>query len=59
MTREVVDPKHVAYGETGGYYAKVPRATEAVLPAWGRYAAGEIDASETIAEIVKIATKPE
>ncbi len=59
VTREVVDPKHVAYGETGGYYAKVPRATEAVLPAWGRYAAGEIDASETIAEIVKIATKPE
>ncbi len=59
VTRDVVDPTHVAYGETGGYYAKVPRATEAVLPAWERYVAGEIDAAEMVAEIVKIATKPE
>lgn len=59
VTREVVDPKHVAYGETGGYYAKVPRATEAVLPAWERYVAGEIDAAEMVAEVVQIATHVE
>lgn len=59
VTREVVDPKHVAYGETGGYYAKVPQAAEAVLPAWERYVAGKLDAGGLIAEIVKSATKPE
>ncbi len=52
VTREVVDPKHVAYGEAGGYYAKVPEAKAAVLPAWERYAAARIDRDEFVKEIV-------
>ncbi|MBX3361966.1 MAG: hypothetical protein KF912_12010 [Phycisphaeraceae bacterium] len=59
VTRTSVDASHVAYGETGGYYAKVADAREAVLPAFQRYVAGEIDSTALVAEIVKIATKPE
>lgn len=53
VTRTSVDASHVAYGQTGGYYAKVPEAAEAVLPAWQRYVAGEIDAAGLVAEIVR------
>lgn len=53
VTRTSVDASHVAYGQTGGYYAKVPEAAEAVLLAWQRYVAGEIDAAGLVAEIVR------
>lgn len=52
VTRTSVDASHVAYGEAGGYYAKVPEAAAVVLPAWGRYVAGETDAAGMVAEIV-------
>lgn len=57
VTRTSVDPAHVAYGEAGGYYAKVPEARDAVLPAWRRYMAQEIDAKEMVAEVVRVATE--
>jgi hypothetical protein len=59
VTRTSVDASHVPYGDTGGYYAKVPEARDAVLPAFTRYVAGEIGAAELVAEIVKGATKAE
>lgn len=59
VTRTSVDASHVAYGETGGYYAKVADAREAVLPAFQRYVAGEIDSATLVAEIVARETKPE
>ena len=59
VTRTSVDASHIAYGQTGGFYAKVPEAAEAVLPVWQRYVAAEIETAEMVAEIVQSATKPE
>lgn len=59
VTRTSVDASHVPYGDTGGYYAKVPEARDAVLPAFTRYVAGEISAAGLVAEIVKDATRQE
>lgn len=59
VTRTSVDASHIPYGQTGGYYAKVPEARDAVLPAFTRYVAGEINSAALVAEIVKNATKAE
>mgnify|MGYP001454059814 CR=1 FL=1 len=59
ITRTSVDASHIPYGQTGGYYAKVPEARDAVLPSFTRYVAGEISSAGLVAEIVKNSTKPE
>lgn len=55
-TRREVDPNHVDYAETGGYYAKLPEARTIVLPAWQKYIAGEIDAAELVSAIAEHAS---
>jgi hypothetical protein len=55
--RRVVDPAHKHYGDVYGYYAKVPRATEAVRPAWEAHLRGELAQDAALDRIVETALK--
>lgn len=55
-TRRDVDPNHVDYADTGGYYAKFPEARAIVLPSWQKYIAGEIDAAGLVSAIAEHAS---
>jgi len=50
--RKVLDPGHKDYGDTAGYYPKVPRATAVVRPAWEAYLRGEISRDAALDRIV-------
>ncbi len=49
--RKVLDPGHKDYGDTAGYYPKVPRATAVVRPAWEAYLRGEISRDAALERI--------
>ena len=49
--RKVIDPAHKDYGDVEGYYARVPRASAVVVPAWRAYLAGEISRDEALNRI--------
>lgn len=50
--RRVLSPDHKDYGDVNGYYARVPRASAVVVPAWRAYLAGEITREAALAKIV-------
>ena len=50
--RKILDPGHKDYGDTSGYYPKVPRATAVVRPAWEAYLRGEISRDAALDRIV-------
>jgi len=50
--RRVLDPAHKDYGDVDGYYAKVPRATAVVVPAWRDYMDGKISREAAVEKIV-------
>jgi hypothetical protein len=55
VVRAHVDPEHVDYGESQGYYEQVPEITAIERPLWKRYREGELDAGalvDAIAEAV-------
>jgi hypothetical protein len=52
--RRIVDPAHKHYGDVHGYYPKVPRATEAVRPAWEACLRGEITRDAAVKRIVEL-----
>jgi hypothetical protein len=50
--RRVLDPNHRDYGDVKGYYARVGRAAEVVVPAWRDYLDGRIDREAAVERIV-------
>lgn len=54
--RRLLDPTHQHYGEICGYYAKVPAAVHAVIPAWQAYLDGKLSRSQAVERIVAEAT---
>lgn len=50
--RRVLDPSHRDYGDGRGYYARVGRAAEVVVPAWRAYLDGKIDRETALEQIV-------
>jgi hypothetical protein len=50
--RRVVDPNHAHYGDTAGYYVKVPLAVAAVRPAWVDHLDGKVSRDEALDAIV-------
>lgn len=57
--RRVVDPNHKHYGDTAGYYAKVPRIIATVRPAWVDYLDAKTSRDDALDAIVKSATAGE
>jgi hypothetical protein len=55
--RRVLDPSHRDYGDIKGYYARVGRAAEVVVPAWRDYLDGKIDREAAVEKIVVGFTK--
>ena len=50
--RRIVDPVHKHYGETKGYYARVPLASKVELPIWLAHLDGKISREEAINQII-------
>jgi hypothetical protein len=57
VVREVFDPRHVDYGESCGYYAKVPAALEATRGPWEQVARGSLDRKRAVALIAERAAR--
>ncbi|HKV11199.1 MAG TPA: hypothetical protein VJ725_23865 [Thermoanaerobaculia bacterium] len=55
--RKVLFPEHKDYGDVEGYYAKVPRASAVVVPAWRAYLAGEISRDEALNRIAALSNE--
>lgn len=55
--RRFVDPTHVPYGDARGYYGRVGRAAEIVVPVWTRLLAGDLDLTAAVDRIIE-ATRP-
>ncbi len=51
--RAVIDPSHKPYGQTAGYYAKVPAIAEIVTRSWQDHAAGKLGREEAITQIAR------
>lgn len=54
--RAIIDPSHNAYGDTAGYYAKLPVISDAVKKAWKAHAEGALGRDEALTQIVREAT---
>lgn len=54
--RSLLDPQHVPYGESAGYYAKVPQAAAAVVATWQQHLAGELTREQALERIVQDST---
>lgn len=55
--RAVIDPTHKAYGDTAGYYAKLPAISDAVKKAWKAHAEGSLGRDEALIQIARDATR--
>jgi hypothetical protein len=55
--RKVLDPAHKDYGDVEGYYARVPRASAVVVPAWRAFLAGEISRDEALNRIAAVSNE--
>ena len=53
--RRVVNPEHRDYGEDAGYYAKVPDAHAALVPAWRSFLDGQATLPETLDRVLAAA----
>ncbi|MBI5763368.1 MAG: hypothetical protein HZA51_07580 [Planctomycetes bacterium] len=54
--RAVIDPSHKAYGDTAGYYAKLPAISDVVKKAWKAHAEGSLGRDEALIQIARDAT---
>lgn len=55
--RAIIDPSHKAYGDTAGYYAKLPAISDAVKKAWKAHAEGSLGRDEALIHIARDATR--
>lgn len=55
--RAVIDPTHKAYGDSAGYYAKLPAISDAVKKAWKAHAEGSLGRDEALIQIARDATR--
>lgn len=55
--RAIIDPSHKAYGDTAGYYAKLPAISDAVKKAWKAHAEGSLGRDEALIQIARDATR--
>lgn len=56
--RRMLNPQHRHYGDTAGYYARVPEATNAVREPWTAHLEGKMTTNEAVARMVEKTPRP-
>ncbi len=55
LVRQVIDPEHVDYGISQGYYDEAPTVLAGILPIWNKYIDGELPRRDFVRGIAKAA----